>query len=64
MAVLVTRPQPDNETTAAALRARGVEVLLAPALRFEPVPLPEGLRLTTTPSSSPRPMRCARSRRG
>jgi uroporphyrinogen-III synthase len=43
MAVLVTRPQPDNETTAAALRARGVEVLLAPALRFEPVPLPEGL---------------------
>jgi uroporphyrinogen-III synthase len=43
MAVLVTRPQPDNETTAAVLRARGVEVLLAPALRFEPVPLPEGL---------------------
>jgi len=43
MAVLVTRPQPDNETTAAVLRARGVEVLLAPALRFEPLPLPEGL---------------------
>jgi uroporphyrinogen-III synthase len=43
MAVLVTRPQPDNEGTAAALRARGVEVLLAPALRFEPVPLPTGL---------------------
>ena len=44
MAVLVTRPQPDNESTAAALRARGVEVLLAPALRFEPVPLPLGLK--------------------
>jgi uroporphyrinogen-III synthase len=43
MAVLVTRPEPDNETTAAALRARGVEVLLAPTLRFEPVPLPESL---------------------
>jgi uroporphyrinogen-III synthase len=35
MAVLVTRPHPDNETTAAALRARGFEVLLAPMLRFE-----------------------------
>jgi len=37
MAVLVTRPHPDCETTAAALRARGFEVLLAPMLRFEPV---------------------------
>jgi uroporphyrinogen-III synthase len=37
MAVLVTRPQPDDEATAAALRARGVEVLKAPMLRFEPV---------------------------
>jgi uroporphyrinogen-III synthase len=37
MAVLVTRPQPDDETTAAALRARGIEVLKAPILRFEPV---------------------------
>jgi uroporphyrinogen-III synthase len=37
MAVLVTRPQPDDETTAAGLRARGFEVLLAPMLRFEPV---------------------------
>jgi len=40
MAVLVTRPAPDNERTAAALRARGFEVLLAPMLRFEPIPLP------------------------
>jgi uroporphyrinogen-III synthase len=37
MAVLVTRPHPDCETTAAALRAQGFEVLLAPMLRFEPV---------------------------
>ncbi len=38
MAVLVTRPHPDDETTAAALRARGFDVLRAPMLRFEPVP--------------------------
>ena len=38
MAVLVTRPHPDDETTAGALRARGFEVLRAPMLRFEPVP--------------------------
>jgi uroporphyrinogen-III synthase len=37
MAVLVTRPHPDGETTAAALRAKGVAVLQAPVLRFEPV---------------------------
>jgi uroporphyrinogen-III synthase len=35
MAILVTRPQPDDQTTAGALRARGFEVLLAPMLRFE-----------------------------
>jgi uroporphyrinogen-III synthase len=37
MAILVTRPQPDNEATVAALRARGLEALAAPMLRFEPV---------------------------
>jgi uroporphyrinogen-III synthase len=37
MAVLVTRPHPDDETTAAGLRARGFEVLQAPMLRLEPV---------------------------
>src|SRR3981081_3115155 len=37
MAVLVTRPHPDDETTATALRARGFEVLCAPMLRFESV---------------------------
>ena len=36
MAILVTRPHPDDETTAAGLRARGFEVLRAPMLRFEP----------------------------
>ena len=38
MAVLVTRPYPDDEATATALRARGFEVLRAPMLRFEAVP--------------------------
>jgi uroporphyrinogen-III synthase len=37
MAVLLTRPHPDNETSAARLRERGFDVLLAPMLRFEPV---------------------------
>jgi uroporphyrinogen-III synthase len=37
MAVLVTRPHPDDEVTASALRAKGFEVLRAPMLRFEPV---------------------------
>jgi uroporphyrinogen-III synthase len=41
MAVLVTRPQPDDETTAASLRARGFEVLKAPMLRFEAVAFQE-----------------------
>jgi uroporphyrinogen-III synthase len=37
MAVLLTRPHPDNEASAARLRGKGFEVLLAPMLRFEPV---------------------------
>jgi uroporphyrinogen-III synthase len=41
MAVLVTRPHPDIETTAEALRGRGFEVLLAPMLRFEAMPFPD-----------------------
>ena len=41
MAVLVTRPHPDGETTAARLRARGFVVLSAPMLRFEPLPFPD-----------------------
>lgn len=36
MAVLVTRPLPDAETSAADLRARGFEAVVAPMLRFEP----------------------------
>ena len=43
MAVLVTRPHPDNEATARALRERGFEVVLAPMLRYEQVPLDEPL---------------------
>jgi uroporphyrinogen-III synthase len=37
MRVLVTRPEPDGERTAAKLRARGCEVVLAPLLRVEAV---------------------------
>jgi uroporphyrinogen-III synthase len=36
--LLVTRPRPDGERTAAALRARGHQVLLADLLRIEAVP--------------------------
>ncbi len=43
MAVLVTRPYPDDETTAASLRARGFDVLRAPMLRFEPVAFHEDM---------------------
>jgi uroporphyrinogen-III synthase len=35
--VLVTRPEPENERTAALLRQRGHDVVLAPLLRMEPV---------------------------
>ena len=35
MRLLVTRPEPDNERTAAALRALGHEVMLAPLLAIE-----------------------------
>src|SRR5258708_21410247 len=37
MVVRGPRQHPDDETTAAALRARGFDVLKAPMLRFEPV---------------------------
>ncbi|WJR78495.1 uroporphyrinogen-III synthase [Bradyrhizobium sp. NP1] len=41
MAILITRPQPDADATAARLRARGLQVLLAPVLRFEALALPQ-----------------------
>jgi uroporphyrinogen-III synthase len=37
MRLLITRPEPDNERTASALRARGHEVMLAPLLRIAAV---------------------------
>lgn len=40
MTILVTRPHPDNAATAASLRGQGHDVMLAPSLRFEPIPLP------------------------
>jgi uroporphyrinogen-III synthase len=39
VALLVTRPAPDNQATADALRRRGFEPLLAPMLVFQPLPL-------------------------
>lgn len=36
--LLVTRPEPDGERTAAALRRRGHEVIVAPLLRVDAVP--------------------------
>lgn len=38
MAVLVTRPVPDNKATADLLHARGYDAVLSPVLLFEPVP--------------------------
>ena len=63
MAVLVTRPHPDDEATAASLRARGFEVLKAPMLRFEPAPSTRTARRLRRGRSSPAPMRCAASSR-
>ena len=37
MRLLLTRPEPDAERTAAALRARGHEVVVLPLMRIEPV---------------------------
>jgi uroporphyrinogen-III synthase len=38
MRILVTRPLPDGERTAAALRAKGHAVLLAPLMQVRPIP--------------------------
>jgi uroporphyrinogen-III synthase len=38
MRLLVTRPEPESEETAARLRALGHDVLIAPLLRIEPAP--------------------------
>jgi uroporphyrinogen-III synthase len=40
MRLLLTRPQPESERTAALLRARGHNVLIVPMLRIEAVALP------------------------
>jgi len=39
VSVLVTRPEPENAATADALRQHGIEVLLAPLLQFEALPI-------------------------
>lgn len=38
MRVLITRPLPDGERTAAALRAKGHDVMLTPLMQVRPVP--------------------------
>ena len=38
MRLLLTRPEPDAQRTAAALRAQGHDVIIAPLLRIEPAP--------------------------
>jgi uroporphyrinogen-III synthase len=43
MRLLVTRPEPDAQHTAKALRERGHEVMVAPMLRIEPVAADFGL---------------------
>jgi uroporphyrinogen-III synthase len=53
--LLVTRPQPDGERTAAALRARGHDVVVAPLMRIEPVDFelpPERLRAVVLTSAN------------
>ena len=44
MRLLITRPEPDNERTAAVLRAQGHDVLLAPLLHIEASPMPISAR--------------------
>jgi uroporphyrinogen-III synthase len=64
MAVLVTRPLPDAETTAAGLRGRGFAVLSAPMLRFEPLPFldEEGARYGAVIATSANALRGIESR--
>ena len=57
MHLLVTRPQEDGERTAAAVRARGHSVVLAPLLRIEPIaadfgPEPFAAVLTTSANAA------------
>jgi uroporphyrinogen-III synthase len=43
MAVLVTRPQPDADATAAVLREKGFAAQVAPMLRFEALPFQDDI---------------------
>ena len=64
MAVLVTRPHPDNETTAAALRARGFDVAAgADAAVRAGACWPTISRQDYAAVIVTRPMRCAPSKR-
>lgn len=66
MRLLVTRPEPDAERTAAALRQRGHDVVVVPLLRIEPVddaeigPGPFTAILVTSANAAPAIARHAR----
>jgi uroporphyrinogen-III synthase len=66
MAVLVTRPHPDNEDTARALRERGFKVVLAPMLRLEALPLADDLDadFAAVIVTSANPLRAAQAQLG
>ena len=63
MRILVTRPEPDNAATADALRRRGYEVLLAPLLQFEALPVrhDDGVRYAGVIATSANALRAIRS---
>ena len=63
MAVLVTRPHPDDEATAAALRARGLRCCWRRCCGSSRSPFHDDEERAMAPSSSPAPMRCAPSNR-
>ncbi|MEZ5839187.1 MAG: uroporphyrinogen-III synthase [Hyphomicrobiales bacterium] len=55
MRLLVTRPEPDGNTTAARLRSKGHDVIYDPMLRiaFEPpAPLPDGIQALAATSAN------------
>ncbi len=63
MTILVTRPEPDNAATADALRRRGFDVLLAPVLQFEALPVrhEDGVRYGGVIATSSNALRAIRS---
>jgi uroporphyrinogen-III synthase len=63
LSVLVTRPEPDNLTTAELLTQRGFAALLAPVLQFEALPIrhDESVRYAGAIATSANALRAIRS---